>query len=209
MVPWFTCHPRLAVFFSPRSLGERGWGEGFLSHASIPPPAKVKEFRLLDIRGKPHTPAEWRGKKAVVLFFLGTECPVSNSYAPIMEKLFRCFGPKGVAFYGDHPDPDVTAAVAAQHAVDYHLTFLLLDPTQVLAKQTKVDVVPEAGVLSPAGVVLYRDQIDDRYSLDGRRRQEPRVHDVADALTAVLAGRQPARQRPAFGCPLPATGKGK
>jgi peroxiredoxin len=181
----------------------------FVGLAAATPPVKVKDFHLTDAQGKKHSPAEWRGKKAVVLFLLGTECPVSNGYAPVMEKLFRHYGPKGVAFYGLHPDPDVTAALAAKHAAEYHLTFpILLDPAQVLTKQTGAKVVPEAVVLSPAGLVLYRGRIDDRYSADGRRRLEPRTHDVADALTAILAGRRPAvRQTPAFGCPLPPAAK--
>jgi hypothetical protein len=78
------------------------WRKGTAASPPFPatePPARVKDFRLSDPHGKPHTPEEWHGKRAVVLFFLRTECPVSNGYAPVMEKLFRRFGPKGVAFY--------------------------------------------------------------------------------------------------------------
>ena len=37
---------------------------------------------------------------AVVLFFLGTECPVSNGYAPEMQRLSEDYGPRGVVFRG-------------------------------------------------------------------------------------------------------------
>ncbi len=55
-----------------------------------------------------------------------------------------------------------------------------------------------------AGKVLYRGRLDDRYSLDGKRRDEPREHDLQEALEAVLAGREPTvRETKAYGCPLP------
>ncbi len=169
------------------------------------PLAKVGDFSLPDAQGKKHTPKEWKGSKAIVLIFLGTECPVSNGYAPTLTRLAERYGPRGVLVLGVHPDPDVTAEVARKHAKEYRLSFpTLLDPTQTLARQTGVRIMPEVAVLNPAGEMLYRGRIDDRYALDGKRRDEPRTHDLEDALTAILAGRQPSpRATRAFGCPLP------
>jgi thiol-disulfide isomerase/thioredoxin len=166
---------------------------------------RVKLFSLADPQGNLHTQNEWPGRKAVVLIFLGTECPVSNGYAPTMARLAKTYGAKGVAFYGVHPDSDVTAEVAAKHGTDYKLPFvLLLDPKQTLPPQAGVTVVPEAVVLTPGGQVLYCGRIDDRYSLDGRRRDEPRTRDLENAIESVLAGRRPNPARTAaFGCPLP------
>ena len=45
-------------------------------------PPVIKDFVLADAKGKKHTSVDWKGKKAVVLFFLGTDCPVSNFYCP-------------------------------------------------------------------------------------------------------------------------------
>src|SRR6267378_2930341 len=93
------------------------------------PAAVVNDFALLDAGGKKHTPAEWKDKKAVVLFFLGTECPVSNGYAPEYVRLVKAYADRGVVFYGVHSDPDVSAAEAAKHAGEYRLRFpVLLDP---------------------------------------------------------------------------------
>jgi peroxiredoxin len=172
---------------------------------------RVKSFSLNDAAGRTHTPAEWKKRKAVVLIFLGTECPVSNGYAPEMSRLARAYGTRGVLLWGVHPDPDVSAAVAARHARTYRLDFpVLLDPEQRLAGQTGVRVVPEAVVLSADGQVLYRGRIDDKYALDGKRRDEPRTRDLRQALEAVLAGRAvPVPRTPAFGCPLPDVAKGR
>jgi hypothetical protein len=82
---------------------------------------------------------------------------------------------------------------------------LLLDPRHVLPAQTGVTRVPEAVVLTAGGEVRYRGRVDDKYSLDGRRRDEPRTKDLESAIGAVLAGKTPdPSQTKAFGCPLPA-----
>ncbi|MBI3725093.1 redoxin domain-containing protein [bacterium] len=160
---------------------------------------------LTDIEGKKHTILEWKGKSAVVLFFIGTECPVSNSYAPEYVRLSKAFAAKGVAFFGIHPDPEVTAEQAAKHAKDYGIDFpILLAPTQAVTTQKGITIVPEAVVLSAEGTILYRGRVDDRYSLDGKRREEPSVHELEVALQAVLDGKlPPVLETKPFGCPLP------
>jgi peroxiredoxin len=169
------------------------------------PGQAVKDFRLADVQGRIHTSTDWKDHKAVVVFFLGTECPVSNGYAPEMARLAAEYGRGGVLFWGLHPDPDVTSQMAGQHAAEYGLKFsILLDPKQDVARQAGVRVVPEAVVLSPSGRVLYRGRIDDRYGLSGKRRDEPTTRDLQNALQAVLAGKPPpVAQTRAFGCPLP------
>jgi hypothetical protein len=63
--------------------------------------------------------------------------------------------------------------------------------------------VPEAVILSSAGGVLYRGRIDDRYSLDGKRKLRAHTKDLESALEAVLAGKKIAvPSTRAYGCPL-------
>jgi len=171
----------------------------------------VKDFALPDAAGKKHTAADWKGKRAVVLFFLGTDCPVSNFYCPEYARIVGAFAERGVAFYGVHADPDVTPQDAARHAAEYKLPFpVLLDPTHAVTRQTGVKVVPQAVVLSAEGRVLYRGRIDNRYNAAGVRREAPTTRDLEDALAAVLAGRTPAvAETDAYGCPLPAPAKRK
>ena len=89
----------------------------------------VVEFALKDVDGVLHTLAEWAGRPAIVLFFIATDCPVSNGYAPEMARLAREFGPRGFLFLGIHPDPDVTVEAVAKHAAEYGLPFpIMLDP---------------------------------------------------------------------------------
>lgn len=166
---------------------------------------RVEQFSLPDASGITHTRSSWQESKAIVLVFLGTECPVSNGYAPEMIRLVQEFSSRGVKFVGVHCDPDVTKQIAAQHAREYGLSFpILLDPQQILARPTGAQMMPEAVVLLPDGEVAYRGRIDDRYSEAGQRRLEAKSRDLKNAIDAVLAGKKPAPAvTKAFGCPLP------
>lgn len=165
---------------------------------------KVDKFNLTDAQGGPHSASEWNDSKGAVVFILGTECPVANGYAPLMQRLADGYSSQGLKFYGLHPDPEVTAKMAADHAKDYAIKFpILLDGQQQLASQMGVKVLGEVVVLSPKGQVVYRGRIDDRFSTGGKRRDAATSNELELALQAVLAGKQPAAAQPAFGCPIP------
>ena len=177
-------------------LAPSAWGGG---------PATPIAVKLRDVAGKSRSLNENADKKAIVLLFINTECPVSNHYSPEYTRLAKIYEARGAAFFGVHPDPDVTSAQAAAHAKEYGLRFtILLDPEQKLAKAVAARVTPETFVLSPTGKILYRGRIDDRYSESGKRRDEPTRRDLVEALEAVLAGKTPiVAETKAFGCPLP------
>ncbi len=48
---------------------------------------KITQFSLQDAQGMTHTRKSWQAAPAVVLLFLGTECPVANGYTPEMTRL--------------------------------------------------------------------------------------------------------------------------
>ena len=135
----------------------------------------------------------------VLFFFVGPECPVSNFYAPEIERLSK----RGVHTVLVYPGPGVTEETAARHAGEYRLTApRMLDPEPSLARRFGVAKIPTAVLVDLRGVA-YRGRIDDRYSPDGKRRQEPRSRDLEAAIEAVLAGRKPEmKETPVFGCPL-------
>src|SRR5215813_11185410 len=62
-------------------------------------------FTLTDSEGRSHTPAEWKDSKAIALLFIGADCPISNAYAPEINRTFSAFAGKHVAFYLVHSDP--------------------------------------------------------------------------------------------------------
>lgn len=145
------------------------------------------------------------GVKGTVVLFLGTECPVSNGYAPEMERIFQESAKRGIAVVGVYAEPSLTQAEAAAHGKEYGLSFpRSLDPEQRIASAAGVARMPTAVVFDAVGKIVYRGRIDDRWSPQGRRRDEPRTRELRAAIDAVVAGRAPeVSEAPAFGCPLP------
>jgi peroxiredoxin len=168
---------------------------------------KLENYASTDLAGQTIGNEAWREKRAVVLVFLGTECPVSNGYAPEFERLYQRFHGQNVAWVGVHCAPDVSADAAKEHAREFGLTFALaLDHEQLLARKTGVKTMPTAVVLSPDGQIVYRGRIDNRYATSGQRRPEATTHELADSIAATLEGQAPSvAETAAFGCPLPPT----
>jgi hypothetical protein len=163
------------------------------------------DFNLLDAAGRRHTARDWKAARAVALFFIGAECPISNRYAPVINTLVADYSARGVLFYVVHSDPAIGAPAARQHAKDYGFKFpSLLDPTQILASRTGVTLTPTAVILSPAGELLYRGRIDNRYLDFGKYRDAGVKPDLRLALDAVVAGKPVAEPftKP-VGCALP------
>jgi len=139
-----------------------------------------------------HTTAEWTGAKAILLFFVTNDCPVTNSYVPEMNRIQEAYATRGVRAYAVQADVGVSATAVADYARDFRYEFpLLLDPHQILVKAANATVTPQAIVLSPEGKVLYRGRIDNRVEDFGSQRSKATVNDLHIALDAILAG-QPA-----------------
>lgn len=131
------------------------------------------------------------GIKAIVFLFTSTDCPISNRYAPEVRRLAAAFGPKGVLFRLVYPNPADHAADVRDHLTAFAYagaTQAFRDPAQALVTLVDATITPEAAVFA-GGRVVYHGRIDDRYVELGLERASPTTHDLADALTAVLAGR--------------------
>ena len=153
-----------------------------------------------DLEGVPRHPLDRAEKVASVLFFYCQDCPISNGYAPEINRI--CASHTNFAFYIVQVDPDLTPAAAKEHAREYDLHApVLLDPQHRLVKLAKATVTPEAVVLGKDGQLLYRGRIDDLYAAPGKRRAQALQHDLREALDAIAAER-PVKQKEtkAIGC---------
>lgn len=147
-------------------------------------------FDLRDSEKKLHTAADWSGAKAVLLFFVTTDCPVANSYVPEMNRIHDSYASRGVQVFAVQSDVTIPDGDVVRYARDYHYGFpLLLDPHQVLVKLANATITPQAAVLSPEGRVLYLGRIDNRVADFGKQRYQATEQDLREALDAVLAGR--------------------
>lgn len=137
-----------------------------------------------------------------VVVFISTDCPIGNSYQPLLEQFRSQWAPQKLQLVMVHGHPEVTMEQAVQHAKEYRIRWpIALDPQQELAKRLQAKNIPEAFVLDRQGDVLYRGRIDDQYSALGRKRPEPTTNDLKDAVDCLLNGQPIAnRETKAVGC---------
>jgi hypothetical protein len=142
------------------------------------------------------------GAKAIVYIFTSVDCPISNRYAPEIRRLVETFAPQGVAFRLVYPSRVEEAPAIREHMAAFGHDGLeaFKDPASALVKFTGATITPEAAVIV-GGRLVYRGRIDDRYVDLGTERPAATTHDLAEALTAVLAGRPvPHPTTQAVGC---------
>jgi hypothetical protein len=141
--------------------------------------------------------------------FVRRDCPVTNRYAPELERLrqrFAAIGLPPVVLFLVYVDPADTPSLVEAHRREYAMTLpWLLDPKHELARLAGATITPEAAVYGPwtdgHRTRLYVGRIDDRFLDVGRTRPAAARHELADALDAAVAGRAPAPAGgPAVGC---------
>lgn len=168
-----------------------------LAAASAPRLAlKDSEGRLVD----PFLAAE--NSTAIVFLFASVDCPVSNRYAPEVQRIHATFAAKGVAFWMIYPNPNDTPEAIRAHLASYgYPVHALLDPRHDLVKLANVAITPEAAVFDRERTLVYHGRIDDRFVSLGVERPAATRHDLRDALAAVVAGGRPTvATAPAVGC---------
>lgn len=158
-----------------------------------------------DTTGKTYTSGDLRLHKATVFIFVAVDCPNSNTYAPVLARLYREYSQRGVAFYNVYSDPSENADAVRKHDADYLVPFpALLDMHQTLARQTGARSTPEAVILGPDGQELYRGRVDDRFVDFGKTRFHPSQDDLGEALDAILQGKPaPHPVTKVLGCAIP------
>jgi len=140
-----------------------------------------------------------RGKKATVVMFISTRCPVSNSYNDRMIALAKKYTAQGVAFVGiDANRTELTPEIAAFVKNKGFPFPVLKDADDKVADAYNAHVTPETYVINNQGILVYHGRIDNDMDPGSVK-----THELAAALDAVLAGKPVARaEAKAFGCSI-------
>ena len=160
-------------------------GIGATSTSASQPPTGV------DLAGKPEDPLRADHGKPVVLIFIRTDCPISNRYAPTIQRISTQYAGKA-AFWMVYPDKSESSAAIQQHLNDYGYKLPALhDPQHALVKLGQAQVTPEVAVFDAGGQLVYHGRIDNWYQDFGHARSAPTTHELDDAIQAVLSGKKP------------------
>lgn len=159
----------------------------------------------VDLSGRLHRLGESDECRAIVLIFLGTECPIANSILPRLNQLAAGCASQHVEFLGVLSSPSLSHRAAVEHSREFGIEFpMLFDATGELRTRLGATHSPQAFVLDPEGRVMYRGAVDDQFvSVAGRRRSEPREQWLREAILAVLKREPVARpETEPIGCLL-------
>jgi peroxiredoxin/mono/diheme cytochrome c family protein len=192
----------LALLLAPPALLAARWAA---SDDAPPAPRKAPDFTLKDPRDdRAVSLSDFKDKKAVVVVFLGTECPVNNAFVPVLVKLHEEYSAKGVQFIGVNANRQDTPPRVAEHARKFGVPFpVLKDPGNAVADRFGAERTPEAFVLDGERAVVYRGRIDDQFGVGYSRPGKPTRRDLAEALDEVLAGKPVSRPTTKVsGCPI-------
>lgn len=161
---------------------------------------------LQDVNGVDHGSLSDGSRKATALFFVLTDCPISNQFAPEIDRICTEYGTKGLECFLVYVDPEKTDDEIRAHAAEFGHGGrpALHDVDRALTKKVGATITPEAAVFSGAGEMLYRGRINNLYVSLGKARRQATEHDLRRAVDEVLAGGEVSTPRTqAIGCFMP------
>lgn len=130
-----------------------------------------------------------RDAAAHAFVFVHADCPVSNRYAPELNRLHGEFASRGIRLWVVYPGRDDDTSAVRAHYAEYRLHVpALLDPDFALADLAGATMTPEAAVFTPDRTLVYRGRIDDRAVRLGLVRATPRTRDLAGVLDRLARG---------------------
>jgi thiol-disulfide isomerase/thioredoxin len=161
----------------------------------------IANLQFKDIRYLPRSLNDFKDRKAFVLVFSTTSCPLVQRYWPVLNRLEKDYRDRGVQFIALNVGADDSITTMAAQAVKHDCAFpFVKDFDAVCARALGVERTPQVVVLDAQKELRYRGRIDDQYRLGGNR-PAPTRHDLKEAIDAVLAGREvTVSETPVDGC---------
>jgi peroxiredoxin len=135
---------------------------------------RVSDFTLKNVvLDRPVSLYSFVGKKAIVLVFLGTDCPIGNLYVPRLIELNRAYRNKGVVVLGINSNAHESEQDIAKYVRETGIDFpVLKDHENRISDSILVERTCETVLLDGFGRIRYRGAIDDQY-IQGKSKDHP------------------------------------
>lgn len=132
--------------------------------------------------------------ETVVVLFVAVECPISNRFAPAVNRIYEEYESSAFAMWTVYTDDLFTTEEIAQHRKDYQYRVpALVDFDRELARYCGATVTPEAVVFvrdeSEQFRMVYRGRVNNQYVDFGKWRPTPTKHDLRDILESIRNGK--------------------
>jgi len=161
---------------------------------------EVPNFTLKDAMGKTHSLKDLsQEKKATVVMFISTQCPVFNHYNERIIALHNDYKDQGVQFIGINSNRHESVEEIAEHNKTNKFNFVVLkDLRNEIADKFGARRTPEVYLLDEKRMLRYRGAIDNS-------QKTPETHYLRETLDLVVAGKEIPEDRKktkAFGCTI-------
>lgn len=183
-----------------------------LEHPILSIGSPAPDFALPGVDGKVHKLSDYASANLLAVVFECNHCPVSQLYESRIEKLYRDYRNKGVAFVAINPNnpksirlnelgyTDVTDSLEEMkiRTAFRHIEwpYLYDGETQGVSIKFGVVATPHIYLFDKARKLQYQGRIDDN-----QREELVKTEDARNALEAMLAGKPvPVTDTKAFGC---------
>lgn len=170
--------------------------------ASLAFAADSTKLAGIDLQGKSLDLRLTGSEKLAVLIFVRTDCPISNRYAPTIQKLAAEHAGQA-HFWLVYPDQSESTTIIERHLHDYNYTNIaaIRDPQHTLVHSAQAKITPEAAVFDRNFRLIYHGRIDNWYQSFGHARPAPTTNDLEEVISAVLVGKPaPIAETKAVGC---------
>jgi peroxiredoxin len=151
---------------------------------------QAPDFRnVVGTDDRPHSLADWKDAKLVVVVFTCNHCPIAGAYEDRLLALAKEYREKGVQFVAvssSRMEADSFAAMKKQAAAKKYPFPYLHDASQQVGRSYGASVTPEVFVLKADRTVGYLGTIDDNWN-DAAAVSR---HYLRDALDTLLAGKE-------------------
>src|SRR4029079_18443070 len=163
----------------------------------------VAPLTVRDLDGRTWTPLQPASGQIHLLVFISAECPISNRYAPEIDRIAGSYRPKHIQSFLIYTDPKTSSEAVRASLKEFHpgvSAAVVIDEGLQLATAVHATVTPEVAIYTVNGRV-YRGRIDDLYLNAGQSRRTASHRDLREALDAVVSGRPVAQpETRAVGC---------
>ena len=115
-------------------------GKASAERALVPPAigAKVGDVAMKDVSGRIRSLREFKNKKAIVVIFVGTECPIANLYFPTLAEMQKRYADKGVQILAINSNDQDTFADVVAHASERKLPFPICKDADQRARRKRL-----------------------------------------------------------------------
>src|ERR1700691_6045608 len=108
---------------------------------------RIDAFALKDSFGTTHKLSDWKDRRALVVVFIGTDCPLAKQYGSKLVALAHRYNDKGVQFVAIDSNQQDSLAALTHFARENKFDFpILKDPANQVADLFRAARTPEAFV---------------------------------------------------------------